>query len=224
MECFCHVKPPASFQWYQTMTFTCIFFNWLQNMVALINLIIATNKIISLLITQSVSSLAIHLLYFTLCCSEYFSLTQIEPLYASFWNTWFSVFVFSYCYWVAKSWQTLCNPMDCSMPGFPVLHYIPEFAQTNVHWSIESMMSSNILSFVIPFSSCPQSFPESGSFPMSQLFASSGPSIGASASVLPMNIQGWFPLGLTGWISLLSKGLSRFFSSTTIQKHQQSII
>ena len=147
MECFCHVKSPASFHWYQTTTFTCIFFSWLQNMVALINLIIATNKIISLLITQSVSSLAIHLLYFTLCCSEYFSLTQIEPLYASFWNTWFSVFVFSYCCWVAKSWQTLCNPMDCSMPGFPVLHYIPEFVQTHVHWSIESMMPSKHLIF-----------------------------------------------------------------------------
>ena len=94
------------------------------------------------------------------------------------------------CCSVAKSCPTLCSPMDCSTPGFSVLHYLPEFAQTHVHWSIESMMSSNILSFVIPFSSCPQSFPESGSFPMSQLFASSGPSIGASASVLPMNIQG----------------------------------
>ena len=78
-----------------------------------------------------------------------------------------------------------------------------------------------ISSSVIPFS-CLQSFPASGSFPMSQFFASGGQSIGvsASASVLPMNIQGWFPLGLTGWISLLSKGLSRVFSSTTVQKHQ----
>ena len=73
-----------------------------------------------------------------------------------------------------------------------------------------------------PFSFCLQSFPASGSFPMSQLFASGGQSIGASAStsVLPMNIQGWFPLGLTGLISLQSKGLSRVFSSTTIRKHQ----
>ena len=77
-------------------------------------------------------------------------------------------------------------------------------------------------SSVSPFSSCPQSFPASRSFPRSQLFASSGQSIGASAlaSVLPLNIQGWFPLGLTRWISLLSKGLSRDFSSTTVQKHQ----
>ena len=77
-------------------------------------------------------------------------------------------------------------------------------------------------SSVIPFSSCPQSFPASGSFQMSQLFASGGQNIGvsASASVLPMNTQDWFPLGWTGWISLLSKGLSRVFSNTTVQKHQ----
>ena len=75
-----------------------------------------------------------------------------------------------------------------------------------------------ISSAVIPFSSCPQSFPASGSFPMSWLFAFGGQSIGASAlaSVLPMNIQGWFPLGLASLISLLSKGLSRVFSSTTV--------
>ena len=79
-----------------------------------------------------------------------------------------------------------------------------------------------ISSSVFPFSSCPQSFPASGSFPMSQLFPSGGQSIGvsASASVLPMSIQDWFPLGWTGWISLLSKGLSRVFSNTTVQKHQ----
>ena len=79
-----------------------------------------------------------------------------------------------------------------------------------------------ISSSVVPFSSCPPSFPASGSFPMSTLFVSSGQSIGASASasVLPMNMQGWFPLGLTGWISLQSKGLSRVFSSTTIPRHQ----
>ena len=79
-----------------------------------------------------------------------------------------------------------------------------------------------ISSSVIPFSSCPQSFPASGSFQMSQLFTSGGQSIGVSAStsVLLMNIQDWFPLGWTGWISLQSKGLSRVFSNTTIQKHQ----
>ena len=79
-----------------------------------------------------------------------------------------------------------------------------------------------ISSSVIPFSSCPQSIPASGSFQMSQLFPSGGQSNGvsASASVLPMNIQDWSPLGWTGWISLYSKGLSRVFSNTTLQKHQ----
>ena len=75
-----------------------------------------------------------------------------------------------------------------------------------------------ISSSFIPFSSCPQSFPASGSFPVSRLFASGGQSVGASASVPPVNIQGWFPLGVTGLISLLSKGLSRVFSSTTVWK------
>ena len=75
---------------------------------------------------------------------------------------------------------------------------------------------------VIPFSSCPQSFPASGSFPMSQLFTSGGQSIGVSASisVLPMNTHDWSPLGWTGWISLQSKGHSRIFSNTTVQKYQ----
>ena len=86
--------------------------------------------------------------------------------------------------------------------------------------SIEAVMSSNHLILCWPFSSHLQSFPRSGSFPMSQFYASGGQSIGASASVLPENIQDWFPLGLAGWVSLLSKGLSRVFSSTTVQKHQ----
>ena len=79
-----------------------------------------------------------------------------------------------------------------------------------------------ISSSVVPFSSRLQSFPASGSFQMSQFFVSDGQSIGvsASASVLPINIQDWFPLGLTGLISMLSKGLSRVFSNTTVQKHQ----
>ena len=79
-----------------------------------------------------------------------------------------------------------------------------------------------ISSSVIPFSSCLQSFPASGSFPVSQFFASGGQNTGVSvsASVLPMNIEDWFPLGWTGWVSLQSKGLSRIFSNTTVQKHQ----
>ena len=88
--------------------------------------------------------------------------------------------------------------------------------------SIESVIPSNHLVLCGLLSSCLQSFPESGSFPMSQFFASGDQSIGASASasVLPMNIQDWFPLGLTSWISLQSKGPSRVFSNTTVQKHQ----
>ena len=83
-----------------------------------------------------------------------------------------------------------------------------------------------ISSSVIPFSSCPQSFPASGSFQMSQFFASGGQSNGvsSSASVLPMNIQDWFPLGWTGLISLQTKGFPRVLSNTTVQKHQNSSI
>ena len=85
---------------------------------------------------------------------------------------------------------------------------------------IESLMLSNHLIPCRPFFFCLQFFPASDSFSMSRLFASSGQIIGASASVLPMNIKDWFPLGWTGWISLQSKGLSRVFSNTTVKKHQ----
>ena len=87
---------------------------------------------------------------------------------------------------------------------------------------IKSAMPSNHLILCVPFSSHLQSFPASGSFQMSQFFASGGQSTGVSDSalVLPMNIQDWFPLGWTGWVSLKSKGLSRVFSNTTVQKHQ----
>ena len=85
--------------------------------------------------------------------------------------------------------------------------------------SIESVMPSNISSSDVPLSSCLQSYPAAASFPMSQLLASGTQSIGASASVLAMSIWSWFPLGWTGWISLLSRGLSRVFSSTAVWKH-----
>ena len=99
----------------------------------------------------------------------------------------------------------LCDPTDCSPPNFPVLHHLLELAQTRVRWVSDAIQPSHS---VVPFSSCPQSFPALKSFPMSQSFTSSGQSVGASASALPMNVQGWFPLGLTGLISLLSKELS----------------
>ena len=120
-----------------------------------------------------------------------------------------------FCCSVGKSCPTLCDPTNCSTPGFPVLHYLPEFAQTHVHWVSDAISSS-----VTPFSSCLHSFPASGSFPMSQLFKSGGQSFGASAAVLLMNIQDWFPLGLAGLIFLQSKGFSRVSSSTPVWKHQ----
>ena len=97
---------------------------------------------------------------------------------------------------------TLCDTMDCTTPGLPAYHQLPELTQTHVHWLGDAISSS-----VIPFSSCPQSFLASGSFPMSQLFTSGGPSIGlsASTSVLPMNTQDWSPLGWTGWIASQSR-------------------
>ena len=118
---------------------------------------------------------------------------------------------------VAQSCPTLCDPMNRSTPGLPVHHQLPEFTQTHVYWWCHPTISSS----VIPFSSRLQSFPASGYFQMSHFFASGGQSIGVSAStsILPMNIQDWFPLGWTGWISLQSKGLSRVFSNTTVQKH-----
>ena len=99
---------------------------------------------------------------------------------------------------VAQSCPTLCDPIECSTPGFPVHNQLPEPAQTHVHWVSDAIQPSHPL-----LSPSPQSFPESGSFPMSQLFAWCGQSIGvtASTSVLPMNTQDWSPLEWTGWIS-----------------------
>ena len=121
---------------------------------------------------------------------------------------------------VTQSSLTLCNPMDCSTPGFPVHHQHLELAQTHVHLVSDAIQP--ISSSVIPFSSCLQSFPAEGAFLMSQLFASGGQTTGgsASASVLPKSIQDSFPLGWTGLISLQSEGLPRVFSNTTVQKHQ----
>ena len=123
------------------------------------------------------------------------------------------------CCSVGKSCPTLCNPVDCSMPGFPVLHYLSEFAQTHVHWVDDAIKPSHSMS-----PSSPPVLNLSQHQGLFQWVSSSSGShsirASASASVLPMNIQGGFPLGLTGLISLLSKGLSRVFSSTTIQKYQ----
>ena len=120
---------------------------------------------------------------------------------------------------VAQSCSPLFEPIDCTTPGFPVHHQLLEFTQTHVHWVGNTIQPS---SSVIPFSACLQYFPASGSFQMSQFFSSGGKIIAVSASawVLPMNIQDWFPLGLTDWMALLSKGLLIVFSNIIVQKHQ----
>ena len=121
---------------------------------------------------------------------------------------------------VAQLCPPLCDPMDCSTPGFPVHQQLTESAQTHVHQAGDAIHTSHPLSSPSPFAiSLSQ---HQGLFLMSQLFVSGDLSTGASAlaPVLPMSIQGWFPLGLTGLISLQPKGLSRVFSSTTVQKHQ----
>ena len=120
---------------------------------------------------------------------------------------------------VAQSCPTLCDPMNHSMPGLPVHHQLLEFTQIHVHWVSDVIQPSHP---VVPFSSCPQSLPASESFPMSQVFAWGGQSTGVSAlaSFLPKKSQDWSPSEWTGWISLQSKGLSRVFSNTTVQKHQ----
>ena len=113
----------------------------------------------------------------------------------------------------------LCGPMDCSRPGFLIHHQFPELAQTHVHRVSDAIQPSH------PLSSPPPpafKFPSIRVFSLSHFFTSGGQRIGvsASASVLSMNIQDWFPSEWTGWISLQSKGLSRVFSNTTVQKHQ----
>ena len=123
------------------------------------------------------------------------------------------------CCSVTKLPLTLCDPMNCSTPGFSVHHYLPDSAQTHVHQVSDAIQPSYP---VIPFASCSQSFPLSGSFLRSQFFALGSQSTGApaSVSVLPMNIQDWFPLGWIGLTSIQSKGLSRVFSNTTVPKYQ----
>ena len=129
-------------------------------------------------------------------------------------------------------WVSYINQFSCSVMSDSLRPHEPQHARPpcpsptpRVHpnpgpssrWCHPTITSS-----VVPFASCPQSFPASGSFPMSQLFASGGQSIGVSASTsdLPMNTQDWSPLGWTGWISLQSKGLSRVFTNARVQKHQ----
>ena len=120
---------------------------------------------------------------------------------------------------VTQSCPTLCDPMNCSTPGLPVHHQLPEFTQTHGHWVSDAIQPSHPLSFPSPPAPNPY---QHQSLPMSQLFSWGGQSTGlsASASFLPKKSQGWSPPERTGWISLQSKGLSRVFSNTTVQTHQ----
>ena len=125
-------------------------------------------------------------------------------------------FIFFVRYVVVKSQTCIFGYKDCSRSGSSCLYYLRVFSNScPLSWWWYLTISSSATPFF-----CLQSFPASGSFTMSWLFASGGQSIGASASVLSVNIQGWFPLGLTGWLFLQSKGLSRVFSSTTVLKYQ----
>ena len=121
---------------------------------------------------------------------------------------------------VTQSCPTLCNPKNHSMPGLPVHHQLLELTQTHIHRVSDAIQPSHPLSSPSPLA--PKSLPASESFPMSQLFAWGGQStrVSALASFLPQKSQGWSPSEWTGWICLQSKGLSRVFSNTTVQKHQ----
>ena len=126
-------------------------------------------------------------------------------------------------YQFSHSVVSLSDPMDRNTAGLPVHHQLPELCSDSRPWS--QWCHPTITYSVIPFS-CLQSFPASGTFPMRQFFASGGQSNGASASasVLPMNIQDWFPLEWTGLISLQSKGLSRVFSNTQFKSINSSVL
>ena len=127
--------------------------------------------------------------------------------------------IFCYSCAVAKTCLILCNPMNCSTLASLSIAYSQSLLK---FMSFESVMPSNHPILCHPLLLLPSIFPSIRTFPVSQFFASGGQSIGVSAAalVLPMDIQDWFPLGWTGWISLQSKGLSRVFSNTTVQKHQ----
>ena len=120
---------------------------------------------------------------------------------------------------VAQLSLTLCDPMDCSMPDLPVHYQLPGITQTHVHQVSDAIQPSHLSSPSLPTFSLSQHQGlfkwVSSSHQMAKVLA-----FLASASILPMNTHDWFPLGCTGWISLLSKGLSKVFCNTTVQKHQ----
>ena len=121
---------------------------------------------------------------------------------------------------VTQLCPTLCNPMNLGMPGLPVHHQLTEFTQTHIHWVSDAIQPSHPLSS--PFPPAPNPSQHQSHFQWVNSFAWGGQStsVSALASFLPKNTQGWSPFEWTGWISLQSKGLSRVFSNTTVQKHQ----
>ena len=146
-------------------------------------------------------------------------LNQLLQTWKQFFNLCFSVLVSDQIKSVPQSCPTLCDPMNCSMPGLPVHQQLRSSLRLT---SIESVMPSSHLILCRPLLLLPPSLPASESFPMTQLFAWGGQSTGVLAlvSFLPKKSQGWSPSEWTGWISLQSKGLSRVFSNTTVQQHQ----
>ena len=134
---------------------------------------------------------------------------------SSFWESNYT-YASCCCCSVTQLYPTLYSPMDCGSPGFTVLHYLPELAQTHVHWVDDAIQPSHLLS---PPSSALKSFPASESFSVTWLFTSGDQSIGAlaSPSVLPINIQGWFPLGLTSLISLLQMDSQQSFPAPQLK-------
>ena len=166
--------------------------------------------------TKNVSMCSLTYVFKSLELTEH---TEVSSVICGMPGLWKIILSIDRRHWVpvqSQSCLTLCNPMDCSTPGFPVHHTRLPCPSPTPRACSNSYPSSRwchptISSSVVPFSSCLQSLPASGSFPVSQFFTSDGQSIGASAStsVLPMNIWDWFPLGWACWISLQSKGLSR---------------
>ena len=147
---------------------------------------------------------------------EWFSKTIYRKKFRMILTEWLHSVQFSS---VTQSGPTLCDPMNRSTPGLPVHHQLPEFIQTHVHWVGDAIQPCHPLSSPFPPAPNPS---QHQSLPMSQLFALGGQSTGVSAlaSFLPKKSQGWSPSEWTGWMSLQSKGLSRVFSNTTVEKHQ----
>ena len=174
--------------------------------------ILAHHHIIVIIIsTISDNTCIVHTVSGTLICVLHiFIWSSQQPFFSRYCSVQFSS--------VAQSCPTLCDPMNRSTPGLPVHHQLLEFTQIHVHWVSDAIQPSHLSSPSPPAFNLSQH----QSFPMSQLFTWGGQSTGVSAlaSFLPKKSQGWSPSEWTGWISLPSKGLSRVFSNTTVQKHQ----